>query len=363
MIPGRGSSGRLERAHPARRGFRRDHSVRLLEEWGTTPHSRIARGPQYEHLLLAGNRCVLPFLPAGRFALCLGGPVGPPGLLGVAVAEGHQRLRHQGLAPVFVPLTRADLGPGGRSSRNPFSHVGLDLVHLGSEARLRLGEFHLRGNRRKMLRQSRNHLRRRGCRFRLLEPPLTNAALAQLRTVSEAWIAGLGLPERRFGTTRFDEDSIARSRVAVIEGGRGEILAFADLLDTYSGVEASVDLMRRRPGSPNGIMETLFVELALALRAEGTRVFNLGFCPLHGVGRGPEAHLFERALPHLVRPFRRVYDLAGLAAFKNRFDPEHLPVFAACPRGVDRTLGLMALLEINPFVELLRRVRPVRGDS
>src|SRR5690606_9431657 len=84
------------------------------------------------------------------------------------------------------------------------------------------------------------------------------------------------------------------------------------------------DLLRD-PAAPNGTTERLVDAAMRAVADEGCTYVTLGLAPLAGVSGW---------LARVGRLSRRLYDFAGLAAFKARLRPERWePIFLAHPHG------------------------------
>ncbi len=107
-----------------------------------------------------------------------------------------------------------------------YIELGLSLYKLGEEARVSLPEFSMEGRRRKAMRHSVTRAEREGCRFAVWEPEQVRARLAELKQVSEAWLAGKQTREKGFSLGWFKADYVARFPAAVVDQG-GRVLAFA----------------------------------------------------------------------------------------------------------------------------------------
>jgi phosphatidylglycerol lysyltransferase len=68
-------------------------------------------------------------------------------------------------------------------------------------------------------------------------------------------------------------------------------------------------------------MDYLLMELMLALREEGYRLFDLGLAPLAGLGDRPGASLEERALSRVYEYLNRFFSYRGLRNYKAKFEP------------------------------------------
>jgi phosphatidylglycerol lysyltransferase len=126
----------------------------------------------------------------------------------------------------------------------------------------------------------------------------------------------------------------------------GKIVAFANLWRGAAKEELSIDLMRYLPDAPHGVMEFLFVQLMLWGKTEGYRWFNLGMAPLSGLEDRGLAPLWSRVGAYVFRHGEHFYNFQGIRRYKEKFDPEWVPKYLACPGGmvITRILANVASL-------------------
>lgn len=165
---------------------------------------------------------------------------------------------------------------------------------------------------------------RRGYTTELLEPPLGDETLARLKEVSDQWLRFQTGGEKKFSLGWFDPSYLRPCPVMVVLDADRRFHAFANLIPEYRRNEGTIDLMRRR-SAENGLMDMLFVRLIEHYRERGYETFNLGLCPLAGVGDEPGAGLQERAARFFYQHFNRLYSFKGLRRFKEKFDPRWEP--------------------------------------
>jgi phosphatidylglycerol lysyltransferase len=226
---------------------------------------------------------------------------------------------------VFYEVTPAHL--------HRYADFGLTFVKLGEEARVDLHELTLEGAHGSKFRQAVRRLEREGGTFRMVCAPDVPAILDELETVSNEWLAEKSAAEKGFSLGYFDRGYLRRFPIAVIERG-GRIEAFANVWPGADGVELSVDLMRHRPGAPNGVMEALFVHLMLWGRQHGYGWFCLGMAPLSGFEQSPVASLWNRMGAFIYEHGESLYNFQGLRAYKDKFNPVWEPRYLACPGGL-----------------------------
>lgn len=326
-------------------------AVRLLrpakpEDEAPTPDvldlvaERVARSPYaYACLALLGDKrfllgeadSFLMYGVAGRSWISMGDP------LGSDEQRSDLAWRFRGLAhryggwPVFYQVRAENLPL--------YIDLGLTLLKLGEQARVRLDGFSLEGSGRKGLRYTVRKLEREGCVLEVLPPGWTEALLPELRRISNAWLAAKNTREKRFSLGSFRPDYLRRLPLVLVRH-HDDIVAFANLWPGAGNEELSVDLMRYDGSAPPGVMDFLFSRLMEWGRQTGYRWFDLGTAPLAGLESRPLAPVWNRVAALVYRYGDHFYGFQGLRQYKAKFDPEWVPKYLASPGG----LALPAIL-------------------
>ncbi len=217
--------------------------------------------------------------------------------------------------------------------------MGFSLHKIGEEAIVRLPDWSLAGGKFKKMRAAHNKALKEGLEFALLPPPHDTARLAELKSISDAWLGDKVGREKGFSVGRFDPLYLQNFPIAVVRRA-GRTLAFANLLAPGDGSRLSIDLMRYLPSEASGMMEFLFIELMEHYRDAGAQEFSLGVAPLSGLEARRGARMWNRFGAILFRHGGAFYNFEGLRAFKNKFDPEWRPRFVAVPPGVSPLAAL-----------------------
>jgi phosphatidylglycerol lysyltransferase len=269
--------------------------------------------------------------------------------------------RNRSMIALFDPIGARDAWPGlvwqfiemarAHGCRAVFYQVGPDALSLYADAGMRafrLGElamidlvkFDLAGGKRAGLRQARTKGQRDGLTFALVDTPDVPAIFDEIAAVSDAWLARHMTGEKAFSLGAFDRDYVCSQPVAVLrrEGG---IVAFANLLVTATGTEASIDLMRFHPDAPGGSMDFLFVQLLEHLKAAGYQRFNMGMAPLSGMSGRRHAPIWDRIGTALYEHGEKYYNFKGLRAFKAKFHPNWTPRYMTTSGNISPALALM----------------------
>jgi phosphatidylglycerol lysyltransferase len=289
-------------------------------------------GGVFGHIILMGDkhlfwpperRAVIAFGQVRDRLVALGGPLGEPAAADAAVAAFRDYADRYGMLAVFYEVTEPEV--------HRYHDAGFSLFKLGESAWVATETFTLEGKRGQDVRHGANRAKRDGAAVEMVEPPFAPEQMAELKAVSDAWLAGRGAAEKGFSLGRFDPGYVNLAPVAVVRAA-GRAVAFASLMPGYGGREAlSVDLMRHVPDAPPGTMDLLFAELIAHARAEGYRWFNLGMAPLAGVGETRYARPRERMARLAFEHGNRLYSYKGLRSFKEKFHPEWRGSYLAYP--------------------------------
>ena len=303
--------------------------VRLLEQHATTSLAHFQLLPDKRWLVGSDGAAFVGYGLQGRTAVALGGPVGAPGSRRAAAAEFVALCRRNGWTPGFHQVTEqelADLEP-----------LGLRARKIGEEAVVELADGAVPAGRAgKSIRSAVRRCERAGYRVVELEHPLTDVDLARLREVSDAWSADGEHRERTFTLGQFDADQLRRTPVLAVVDADDRVQAFVNTLPAYRSTDRSFDLMRRRPGAVNGVMDQLFVGMADRFAAAGGTGMNLGLAPFTGLADQPGVP--ARVMRLLHDHGGALLDYAGLRAFKDKWAPRWEPRYlvttgdAALPR-------------------------------
>ena len=270
----------------------------------------------------SGNAFVM-FGRRGRSWVSLFDPVGPKSEWPELVWRFLERAREQGGRASFYQVRPQTLPV--------YLDAGLRVYKLGEYAYVDLPAFSLKGKARGDLRQALNRGEREQMSLEVLPPGHAN--LAELRAISDSWLAEHATAEKGFSLGAFADGYVQRCPVALVRQ-QGLPVAFATLMVTGVEEEASVDLMRQGRDAPNGTMDYLFAKLLLHFQALGYRRFGLGMAPLSGMAEHPLAPRWHRLGRLLFSHGEHFYNFQGLRAFKEKFGPEWEARYLAAPGGM-----------------------------
>jgi lysylphosphatidylglycerol synthetase-like protein (DUF2156 family) len=278
---------------------------------------------------------------AGRTAVVLGEPIGPPGAawsaFGAFLRTSH---RHDRAVVVYQ---------ASETGRRRLEAAGMRAFRIGQEALVDLADFDLAGPRRANLRHTVARARRGGVTVRWfpkgIRGPRATALLEALASLDAAWRAS-NRPQLGFTIGGFSVRDLRRTACAVALGPDGTPEAFVTFRPTGRDGGFVLDLLRRRTGGTPGAIEACLAEAAMAMRESGAASLSLGLAPLAGLDaqRGP---VEERLMALAARGLRRWYDVDGLRFFKAKFDPLWVPRYAAIEHRRDALRLGLALLRVH----------------
>ncbi|HEX9937089.1 MAG TPA: bifunctional lysylphosphatidylglycerol flippase/synthetase MprF [Longimicrobium sp.] len=281
----------------------------------------------------------LMYAVSGRSWVAMGDPVGEKAEAGELAWRFREEADRHGAWPVFYQASAESLPL--------YLEMGHVLLQIGEEAVVPLDTFSADDRRRKAMRRVRDEAARAGARFEVVDAAAVPALVAELKAVSDDWLARRGGGEKGFAAGRFHAAYLANFPVAVVRVD-GEVVAFANLWLGAEGTEATVDLVRWSRAAPRRVMEFLFVELMLWAKARGYREFNLGMAPLEGLQTHAVGERWQEMGSVVFRHGEHFRDLDGLRRYKERFGAEWrlryliVPPAAPVPRVLDAVAALIA---------------------
>ncbi len=287
----------------------------------------------------ADKQAFIMFAQTAKYWISMGNPVGNPQAFDALLWAFREEAERHGVKIVFYEAGK-DLLPS-------LIDMGLTLLKIGEEAKIKLADFTLEGGHRENLRKAVNKFSKQGYSFSILDRAAVEAQMPVLRAISDKWLTRKNSREKRFSLGFFDEDYILQTRVAVVRDQDGAITAFANLWETADQHEISIDLMRYDPEeSPAGVMDYLFVELILWAKQSEISWFSLGMAPLSGLERHTLAPLWHKIGTVIYDLGEEFYNFEGLHDYKAKFDPVWFPRYLAVPAGLSAPLILMTVAKL-----------------
>ncbi len=249
--------------------------------------------------------------------IAMGDPVGDERDIKDSIWDFYNISRRSGYHVAFYEINKKYL--------NYYLDIGLKLFKIGEEAVVDLTNFSLEGPSQRKLRYTYSKCTKAGLVFDVVD---FESIKDKLREISESWMKNKNGAEKEFSLGKFDDEYLKNFRIAVLKL-EDEIVAFANLWETFNREELSIDLMRYNEKALTDSMEFLFINIMLWGRKEGYKAFNLGMAPLSGLEYRGSTSLWNKFGAFIFKNGGNFYNFLGLKNFKNKFNPVWVPKYIA----------------------------------
>ena len=262
----------------------------------------------------------------GNRWIIYGDPIGLTSERQALLRQVRDAADQAGARPIYYAVSR-ELVPD-------FAESGYVVRKIGETAIVDLETFTLIGKDAQNLRTSRNKMAREDVRFFFSPASETAGLLDEMEPISRAWLRAHHGGEKTFSLGTFDRTYLSRFPTAYVRDKTGAMIAFASLWTTPDGEEIAIDLMRHSPSAPHGVMDYLFVEIALWAKEQNYRRFDLAMAPLSGLSDLKGAPFLVRLGAIVFEEGEEVYGFRGLRRFKDKFNPTWKPLYLCAPPDV-----------------------------
>jgi lysyl-tRNA synthetase, class II len=320
----------------------RSRAERLVREHGTDSLAFFSLRRDKSYFFSPSGRSFLAYRVVNGCALVTGDPIGErvelPELLRAfrACARGHAwRVALVGVGGDLLDLYRSS---------------GFRAIYLGDEAVVRPDEFSLEGRPIRKVRQSVHRLEKAGYRVRVFCAGEARPALrAELEDVSAEWRGRR--PERGFTMAMDSICGYAEGMLAVAEGPDGGVGGFLQLVPSPASGGWSLAAMRRRRGTPNGLMEFLIVRTLDWARAQGVAEVSLNFSVFGELLRADApVSLVQRVFRFALLRLDRFFQIERLLSFNRKFFPLWRPRYICLERALDAPVVGLAFLHAESLL-------------
>ena len=233
-----------------------------------------------------------------------------------------------------------------------YHDVGLKSWYIGDEAIVRPEEFSLEGRAIRKVRQSVSRVEKSGFHERILAvAEITPAQRAEIEEVSLEWRGKA--PERGFSMAMDTLFACPGSVVAIAEDASGRIGGFIHLVPSPASGGYSLSTMRRRDDVPNGLMESLIVQVLTWAKEHEVPEVSLNFAMFGRILRADdESPRYRRVLRFALIKLDRFFQVERLHSFNRKFFPEWRPRYVCFERYSDLPLLAVAYGHVEGFVVL-----------
>jgi lysyl-tRNA synthetase, class II len=297
---------------------RRRRAEEIVHAWGDDTLDYFALRRDKNYFFSADGRSLIAYLYVRGTAMVAADPIGPAEDTARTLDEFLAFCAGRGWRTAFFAVREADA--------EIYRARGMHSVYLGDEAILHCDEFSLEGPERRAVRVAVKHIEKDHSFELIAETEASPELIAELNEISEEWRKGA--PERGF-TMELGEDvegSEGDFAIAIARRG-GRVEGFLRFVPVYGAEPGySLDLMRRRPDSANGITEYLIAEAALALGARGFKRLSLNFAAWGRLlDSAEDAGLSARLQRLMAKGLNPFFQIQSLRDFNQKFGPEWVP--------------------------------------
>lgn len=292
----------------------------IAQRHGRTGQDFFKHWPDKSYFFSRSRQSFLGYRVAGNFALVLGDPVGPESDRRDTIAQFAAFCQSRGWSAGFHQVNEESL--------STYRELGFRSLKVGDDAIVDLSKFSLVGSAMKEFRNTVNRLERLGYRVERVDPPLAEPLMEDLQVISDRWLGIPGHRERQFSLGRFERGYVQATPVYVVWNAEDQAVAFLNLVPSYDPDLATVDLMRRKDDSVNGVMDFLFAKVFLDLKSRGVHFFNLGMAPLSGDQPQELRSWEEHAACWLMRRIPFIFRADSLRRFKSKYADAWEPRYA-----------------------------------
>ncbi|HCN74785.1 bifunctional lysylphosphatidylglycerol flippase/synthetase MprF [Pseudolactococcus plantarum] len=280
------------------------------------------------------DRLLIQFAIRQDKILVMGTPSGDMSCLYDALLAFIEASDRLGYRPVFYEIDE--------KTTLILHELGYHFIKQGEEGHVKLGDFTLSGTKNKSKRQAVNQVEKAGYRLEIIESEaLTSADFVRFREISDEWLGKR--KEKGFSLGYFDETYLSKAPIAIVRSDE-KIVAFANIMPTYSKEFVTIDLMRHTNDAPNGVMDFLFIKLFEYFQAQGIEKFDLGMTPLANVGVSRRSFVSER-IANLIYQFGdSLYNFEGLRNYKKKYVTSWEPRYTAYSHNANISFVMLALL-------------------
>lgn len=306
------------------------HRVDEIIARGGESMSFMATWQGNDYWFSATGRSAIAYRVSYGVALTVTGPFGDPSEYEDDMHAFAEFCARHSWTPVFYSIHDGQ--------REQLEAAGWDSLDVGTEMVVDPSAWQTRGKKWQDVRTAINKAKRDGIVDVLTtfkQAPFT--VQAQIREISAQWAGEKALPEMGFTLGGLDELVDSRVRLLYAVDADGRVLGVTSWLPTYERgkvVGWTLDFMRHRTDSVNGIMEFLIARMAERLRDEGdVRFMSLSAAPLAGMGGDgtEQSAVLDHVLQMVADIMEPAYGFHSLFRFKLKFHPEESKVYICYP--------------------------------
>lgn len=315
-------------------GHERAHVERILE-YGGESMSFMATWEGNSYWFSPTDRSAIAYRVLHGVALTVTGPFGDPAEYSMVLHEFIRFCEERSWSPAFYAVHE--------SQRRELAEMGCSSIQVGTEMVIIPSQWKTTGKKWQDIRTAINKAKRSGITDVLTTYDAADWRIKQqIVEISEQWSELKALPEMKFTLGGVEELRDPRVALLYAIDAQGEVQGVTSWLPTYREgrhIGWTLDFMRHRTDSPNGIMEFLIARMAERLQAQGEsdasqriEFMSLSAAPLAGLADDSNAAgsaVIKHALQIVASMLEPAYGFKSLYFFKSKFQPVAKPVYVS----------------------------------
>ena len=357
----------------------RNKASELVELGGNTM-SFMTTWPNNHYWFSQSGNSAIAYRQSYGIALTLTGPFGDSKEYRQDLKNFIQTCRQNSLSPAFYAVHD--------QVRQELENLGFTSIKVGTDMLVNPNTWQTRGKKWQDIRTAINKAKRDG-----ISDVLTTYKEApwdvqqQIVEISEEWAELKALPEMKFTLGGLDELIDKRVKILYAIDENQRVLGVTSWMPTYRNKRVigwTLDFMRHRTDSPNGIMEFLIARMAERLQEEGlenpesaVEFMSLSAAPLAGIDEHSlsdesqqSSNVINHALAMMSDILEPAYGFKSLYFFKKKFQPEASSVYvcymdSAKLAQISLAVTHAYLPETSPkqILEMAKSLRPKSNET
>lgn len=288
-------------------------ACKLTRSYGTNSISYFALAEQKSFFFSHSSNAFISYVLEGNVAVVAGDPIGPPEEIGPTVTQFVSFCYEQDWTIVFWQVCDA--------YTEIYRQAGMQLLKIGEDPIIEMETFTLAGKAMANARTSARHAAKAGLRVTFHQGRVGDSEQrAQMEQISRAWLASKHGAEMGFSMGRFGAEEDAEQVYALAVDADNRVYGFLSFVPIYGRKGWGVDLMRRAPHAPGGMMELLIIRAVEYFKTSGAQIVSLGLAPRHNTNQSETSRL-ESSVDMLANVVGDLKKKDSLCMFKKKFKP------------------------------------------
>ncbi len=298
--------------------------LKLLKKYGNDTLSYFSLQKNRKYFFSSTQQSFLSYCIKGNIAVVAANPIGKQEELPQLVESFLLHLQKNNKKPCFVGLSK------GYTYYLKKKHY--KIFKIGEEAIIDLVTFDVSLLKKKVRRVLR-HMHRSEVHVQIYNRQHIPAPiLKQIKETSRRWLSCKKKKERGFSMTLGSIPTKFHNDCEFIVAMKGKmVLGYLCFVPVYKANAWSLDSMRRREDTPNGLMEFLMIQAARQYKLRGFTKLSLNFATFANSKNDVQSKFFSRILSVVYAYLSKFYQCHSLHTFNQKFLPEWESRYVAFP--------------------------------